>query len=66
MDYPDGHEDPRITERDRAWARIMDRPEQPGHSVALRLLLLPVAWAVKAVVSTIALLIGAPHDRPRR
>lgn len=66
MDYPDGHEDPRITERDRAWARIMEQRKCPSHARVLRCLMLPAAMTIKAVVSTLAFLIGAPHDRQRR
>ena len=63
MDYPDGHEDPRITERDRAWARIVAR--KPAHTRnPLALLLRPVGLLLRVILSPLAL-IGASHrDRP--
>ena len=56
MDYPAGHEDPRITERDRAWARMMLRSSRPRPmgaraQIALGILLLSVLGFIVALAA---------------
>lgn len=59
MDYPSGHEDPRITERDRAWARMMigqhSRPRPMGarSQLAIGILLLSVLGFIVALAAHI-------------
>lgn len=63
MDYPDGHEDPRITERDRAWARIVARKPAPARN-PLALLLRPVGLLLRVILSPLALIGGRDRAGP--